>query len=322
MSAVERIVNLALFLAASRGPVTADLIRSEGIYPDGQEDAAFLRMFERDKDDLRGMGFAIEAADDGTYRLDSGSTYAATVELAPDEVSVVRVACSALLDDPSFPFGEDLRLAYAKVTAESADDSLSAAACLVDEQPAEQGERVAALSAAAAACKRVEFGYTNSMGVAGPHRVEPYGLFLHDGRWYLVGRDADRDDVRTYAVTRMTDLLPNTSKPRTPDFERPADFEVSSYIRLPFQYGPADDEVEVTVAVDPTAAWRAPSFTGGKGVLATDPSGASCWTVGARDVRRLLRFLIENGPGLTVTGPRSAVGDLRDALARVEALHG
>lgn len=320
MSAVERIVNLALFLAASREPVTADLVRSEGIYPEGQEDAAFLRMFERDKDELRAMGFAIDSSEDGTYRLDASRTYASHVELSAADVAVIQVACSALLDDPSFPFGDELRLAWAKVAAESTRADVVAAARLADEHPEEQGETVVALTKAAAACKRVDFGYTNSAGLSAPHTVEPYGLFLHDGRWYLVGRDLGLDQVRTYAVTRMYDVTPNTIKPRSPDFEPPADFDVSTYIRLPFQYGP-DSEV-ATVDIKPAAAWRAVSLTAAQGELSPVPDGSLTWKVSVRSRRRFARFLIENGPGLVPVAPASLVSDLRSGLAKVEASHG
>jgi predicted DNA-binding transcriptional regulator YafY len=38
----------------------------------------------------------------------------------------------------------------------------------------------------------------------GARTVDPYGLVSRDGFWYLVGRDHDRDDVRTFRVDRIT----------------------------------------------------------------------------------------------------------------------
>ena len=132
--AVERVVNLALFLAAARGPVTAERIRAEVFgYPEDQDDAAFLRMFERDKDDLKRMGFAIDGDAEGNYRLDSSATYASAIELTPAETSALRVAGAALVDDPSFPFSADLRLALAKVSAEVEAGDPAVSARLADE---------------------------------------------------------------------------------------------------------------------------------------------------------------------------------------------
>ena len=54
---VERIVNLAMYLSAARAPVTWEDIRTEVAgYPPDQNRDAFLRMFERDKKQLRESG--------------------------------------------------------------------------------------------------------------------------------------------------------------------------------------------------------------------------------------------------------------------------
>lgn len=320
-AAVERLVNLALFLADARSAVTAEQIRTEVFgYPDGQDDTAFIRMFERDKDDLRAMGFAIEGDNEGAYRIDRAQTYASAIELTPQEAAAVRIAGAALLDDPSFPFAGDLRLALAKVSAEVAD-GVVAGARLVDENPQRQGEDVAVLSTAASAGKRVRFGYTNSAGVSAPHEVEPFGLFLHDGRWYLVGRDTAKDEVRTYAVARMDDVTPNAASPKTPDFTRPADFDVAAYVRLPFQYGSDDQQFEASILIDTSVAWRARSLAAGQGSLEMLEDGSVRWVVDARSTTRLARFVIENGPGLTILSPPAARDALSTGVREVVSLH-
>lgn len=319
--AVERIVNLALFLAAAKGPVSAEHIRTEVFgYPEGQEEGAFKRMFERDKDELKKMGFAIDGDPEGNYRLDPAATYASAIELSASETSTVRVAALALVDDPSFPFADDLRLALAKVSAEVDGGDCAYGARLADENPAQQGETVGVLSSAATRSKRVTFGYTNSMGVSAPHEVDPYGLFLHDGRWYLVGRDNTRDDIRTYTVARMTDVVVNSAAPKSPDFERPADFDVSSYVRLPFQYG-ARAEFVAELCFAASSAWKARMLSAGQGELATGQDGSVRWRVPARDARRLLRFAIENGPGVDVVGPADMIGEFDAGLAKVVSVH-
>ena len=142
----------------------------------------------------------------------------------------------------------------AKIASAVDSGDVPAAARLADEDPGQQGSAVAQLSDAAGRGKSVGFDYTNSHGVSAPHRVEPYGLFLHDGRWYLVGRDVEKDEPRTYTVARMSDIEVNRSRPKSPDFERPADFDVASFVRLPFQYGPAESEFEALVRFDATGA--------------------------------------------------------------------
>ena len=271
-SAVERLVNLALYLANATTPVSAEEIRTEVIgYSADQADDAFKRQFERDKDDLRASGFVIltDPENEGYYRLDRSATFAGPLDLTPQEAAAVRAAASALVDDPSFPFTEDLRLALAKISSAVESGDVPAAARLADESPDQQGAVVAELVAAAGACKSVTFGYTNSHGISAPHEVEPYGLFLHDGRWYLVGRDTAKDEERTYTVARMSDIAVNHVRPKSPDFERPEGFDVARFVRLPFQYGAPDTEFTATIHFDAAAAWRAPSLSAGHGDLET-----------------------------------------------------
>lgn len=321
--AVERIVNLALFFANAREPVTAERIRTEVWgYPEDQDDAAFLRMFERDKKDLVRMGLSIVADNEGNYLLDRSSSFANSIEFDPAEAAAVRVAATAMLGDPSFPFCDDLRLAIAKISAElGADLSTTSVARLADEDPKRQGSSVATLAQAAENRKRVIMGYTNSMGVASPHEIEPYGMFLHDGRWYLVGRDTTKDETRTYAVARMSDIEPNSSKPESPDFERPHDFDIGRFVRLPFQFG-SEEPFVASLRFEPQVAWKAPRLSGGRGTLESHADGAVTWEIDASSADDLLRFVIEHGPGVVVAGPEELAERLHAGLSNVVMLHG
>jgi len=119
--ATERIINLALYLAAGSRPVSAEEVRGNVTgYPAGQDDAAFARMFERDKEVLREAGLVLSIdRTEGTesYRLDASATYAGRITLDPRETVELRAAGLAMLADPSFPYGEDLRFALAKLMA-------------------------------------------------------------------------------------------------------------------------------------------------------------------------------------------------------------
>lgn len=323
VDSVERLVNLALYFADARGTVTREQIRKAVAgYEADQDEDAFLRMFERDKDALKKSGFTLVSDEAGNYHLDTRATYASQLDLYEREAATLRAAGAALLGDPSFPFTDDLRLALAKIAAELDAGDVLVRARLADEEPDRQGDIIADLTAAATACKRVDFGYTNSVGRSAPHEVEPYGVFLHDGRWYLVGRDTTKDDVRTYAVARMTELAVNTRAPKSADFVRPADFDVASFVRLPFQYGPTADEFEALIRVSPDAAWRVRTLTGGAGLLENEAGGGMLWRVPARSVERLVRFVTENGPGLSLVGPAPAVESARSGFAKVVAAHG
>jgi proteasome accessory factor B len=318
----ERLVNLALYFADARAAVSAVQVHADVVgYPEGQDLPTFLRMFERDKDDLRRMGFVIESDAEGNYHLDRAGTYARAIELDPAEAAVVWVAAGSLLEDDSFPFATDLRLALAKITAEQPGTPELTNARLADEDPAVQGGTALVLTEAATARKSVAFDYTNSAGASAPHQVEPYGLFVYDGRWYLVGRDIAKSEVRTYTLARMWRVAVNAAAPKTPDFERPDDFDVARWVSLPFQYGPASAEFDATLVFSPAASWRAAALTRDRGCLETDANGSATWHVQARDPSRLIRFVIEAGPGVDLVAPEAMVAKLRESLSKVVNAH-
>lgn len=318
----ERLVNLALLLGAAKEPVSAAECRAAGIgYPEGQDETAFLRMFERDKDVLRGCGLAIEVVKDGDgerYVLDRSATYAAEVTLTPEESAAVRTAAAALAGDASFPFADDLTAALTKLGW--AGDERSAYSEAVDENPDVQVQAARLLASAASARKTATFGYTNARGEHKTHSVEPHGLFFREGRWYLVARDRDIGDVRVYALRRMDGCSVNPSAPKTPDFTVPEGFTIDEYARLPFQYG--REHIETRVRFAPDEAWRAERLAGGVGALVSLPEGSAEWRVEASDAAALASWCVEHGPGIVPTEPETVVAAFRTGLEEVCERHG
>jgi len=319
---VERMVNLALYLASTHTPRTAEDCRAAGLgYPEDQDDAAFIRMFERDKDALRAGGLVIEVVDAGesdAYRIDPDATYARPVDLTDAERSVLRAVATAFVDDPAFPFGDELLSAVSKLGTSGTGGPL-ASADLGRTAPEGQGIHARAIAEAVQTRKTVTFEYTNAADQTRVRSVDPYGVFFRDGSWYLVGRDRDVDEIRTYAITRIRDLDVNPSRPRTPDFERPADFDIRKAERLPFQYG--GEPFPATVRFLPETAWRIDRLARGHGDSQTLPDGSAVWTVEANDARRLASWIIDEGPGLYAVEPDSVIEELVAGLKRVVASH-
>ncbi len=319
---VERMVNLALYLASTHTPRTAEDCRAAGLgYPEDQDDAAFIRMFERDKDALRAGGLVIEVVDAGesdAYRVDPDATYARPVDLTDAERSVLRAVATAFVDDPAFPFGDELLSAVSKLGTSGTGGPL-ASADLGRTAPEGQGIHARAIAEAVQTRKTVTFEYTNAADQTRVRSVDPYGVFFRDGSWYLVGRDRDADAVRTYAIPRMRDIDVNPSRPRTPDFERPADFDIRKAERLPFQYG--GEPFPATVRFLPETAWRIDRLARGHGDSQTLPDGSAVWTVEANDARRLASWIVDEGPGLYAVEPDSVVEELVAGLKRVAASH-
>lgn len=321
--AAERLVNLALLLASTRQPVTAAQCRAAGIgYPEGQDDAAFIRMFERDKDALRAAGLVIDVASSGeteAYRLDAEATYARPIELAPDEVAAIRAIAAALAEDHDFPFQEDLALALGKLGTGTQDGPL-ATTQLSDQSAVGQSLYARALAEAVQTRKTVTFGYTNARGESRERAVDPYGVFFRGGVWYMAGRDREIDDIRTFAVGRIEDLDVNPLRPHTPDFDRPAGFDVREHERLPFQFG--EDAVSARIRFESDVAWRAESLARGRGRLTSLPDGSAVWTIEVADLERLASWLVDEGPGILPVDPPELVEALGDGLRAVVNAHG
>jgi proteasome accessory factor B len=306
----ERLVNLALFIASSPSPVTAAQVRAQVAgYPSDQAEPAFLRMFERDKEDLRETGFALGVDRDGdveSYRLDEAATFAPPLELDREEAVLLHAAIDSVLADSPFPYADDLRIARGKIVAAGGPlsrEPLPVCASAADERPETQSRDVAALDRAIGTRKLVRFAYPGPVGTA-LREVEPYAVYLRAGRWYLVGHDRGADGMRVFAVTRVSGLEVETSRPKSADFEPPAGFDVRDWMLLSFQFGPA--RVPGRVRFTGPNAGRAGALTAGLGDLEPEPCGCVVWSVDVADPEALASWAIANGPGIVVLGPEEA----------------
>ncbi|GAB2913604.1 WYL domain-containing protein [Rhodococcus aerolatus] len=204
----ERLVNLVVCLLATRQFLPADRIRTTVAgYDEAPTDEAFFRMLERDKAELRELGVPLETgrnshfdAVDG-YRIARRDYELPEITLEPDEAAALGVAAQ-LWDSP------DLAAA-----ARTAVLKLRAAGVAV-EPGTTPGPRVRAtdpafdpLVAAVEAGRTVRFRHRRGPTAEATERtVDPWGVVSYRGRWYLVGHDHLRDDVRCFRLSRITDV--------------------------------------------------------------------------------------------------------------------
>jgi proteasome accessory factor B len=307
--------------------VTAAQIRAQVAgYPPGQAEAAFLRMFERDKEDLREAGFALAVDRDGdveSYRLDEAATFAPPLELDREEAVLLHAAIDAVLADGRFPYAEDLRIARGKIVAAGgpvSPEPFPVCASAVDERPEAQARDVALLDHAIVARKVARFAYPGADGRTAPREVEPYAVYLRAGRWYLVGHDRGADGMRVFAVTRVGGLEVERTRPRSADFEPPEGFDVRDWMLLPFQFGPA--RVPGRVRFTGANAARAGALTAGRGTLEAEPCGCVVWSVDVADPGALASWAVANGPGVVVLGPEEARTAWSRGLRKAAEVHG
>jgi proteasome accessory factor B len=240
------------------------------------------RKFERDKDELRAAGIPIESARYSInfggevvegYRIgrkdfylpylrligrEGGGAEAGRadppmyrslprVELAASEAAPAFDALRRVADLPGFPFQEAARSALRKLAFDLEDDGEGAPVIWVGRPGVEEVlAKLRVISDALLARKRVGFTYAGiRRGAATSRRVAPFGLF-YTRDWYLVGHDETRSAIRVFRVGRMTEIEPDTARPKTRDFEVPADFRIGAYLdRAAWELGEQTDSVEV-----------------------------------------------------------------------------
>jgi predicted DNA-binding transcriptional regulator YafY len=133
--------------------------------------------------------------------------------------------------------------------------------------------------------------------------VEPHGLVLKAGHWYLVARGSGQ--FRTYRVSRILDV-----DVLTQPFDRAEDFTLATYWDTYLrQFDQRLYQGEATVRVSPDALSRVPdSWTQG----ATDERGWTEVTAPIESLDEAVRVMLKLGADAEVLAP----ADLRDRLVQ------
>ena len=307
----ERLVNLVICLLATRQFLTAERIRDAvpGYEPadgDPKADEAFKRMFERDKAELRDLGVPLETgrnsvfdADDG-YRITRRKYELPAIEFDPPEAAAVGLAARLW---QSATLGTSARNALIKLRAGGTDVEAGSGDAALPHVDASEPTLPVFLDAARHA-RGVRFDYVKS-GSGAPERrsVEPWGVLSWRRRWYVVGYDRDRQDVRSFRLSRVQGEVTVAGKR---SFERPQKVDLLGYVAG----RSADDGRVAHVRV-----------TGRGGQLRRYASSEQdgVLTITFADLTWLARAVASAGAGAQVLDP----ADLADAVrARLAAVAG
>ncbi|MBW0019399.1 MAG: YafY family transcriptional regulator [Mycobacterium sp.] len=211
-SKVERLVNLVIALLSTRGYITAEKIRtSVAGYVESPSAEAFSRMFERDKNELRDLGIPLEvgkvSALDPTegYRINREAYSLPPVELTADEAAAVAVA-TQLWESPELITATQGALLKLRAAGVDVDPEAPVAIASPAGLPGLRGSEdvLGILLSAIDSRQAVQFPHRSSRTEPYTTRtVEPWGVVTEKGRWYLVGHDRDRDDTRTFRLSRI-----------------------------------------------------------------------------------------------------------------------
>jgi len=358
-----RWLDLLAFLLQHRFPVTREEIyQAVADYREGGEGAdatareAVRRKFERDKDELRGLGVEIEtvelpqsAGDESAagYRLRERDFYLPYLEFrspgapaAPGRPGVAagpypslfRIALTksdvALLDRATrrvaahkgTPLGDAAGSARRKLAFDVPLPLADVERLLAHPLQGEASRSLDVLQRAVAERVAVSCGYYSIGRDAETERtIEPYGLFFNWGRWYCVAHCRLRDAMRVFRVDRMHKAKALSGPEGR--FEVPAGFSVRAYVRrAPWELSELPAERVVVRFHFPESRWVLAEGVGD----AVDPlleDGGARIAFSVREKGPFLRWLLTFRAGLEVEEPPWAAKQLAALRSRVAALY-
>ncbi len=283
----KRLLDLVMILLGARSPVAYRDIREQfPAFKTANADAG-LRAFERDKADLLELGVPIryitpeedDSLEDGGYIIDLKRFRMPEVRLTAEEISALVLAASVARAMPGGAYPKIVDLALKKLafdlpelpdTPTEFPRPLSSnagvrpavlvhfpAANVTGATPrsgVDLGDVFTQLEAATRFRKRVTITYqAAATGMISRRDVDPYALAYRDASWLLVGWCHLRREIRSFRVDRISECVTGP-KPKSPDFERPANFDVRTYVqRSPWTFT-TDPIEEVQLEILPDGA--------------------------------------------------------------------
>jgi proteasome accessory factor B len=308
----ERLVNLTIALLATRRYLTkAEIFRTVEGYEGTTESKE--RMFERDKDDLRGLGIAIELGsfdplfeDEAGYRITQANYQLALGELDGLDIGILSLAASAWSGAVLEKSSESALLKIQSIGVTPTSDgltSLTPRLILTDPNFSKVTDAIVRRA-------EIDFGYvSNSLDVE-VRKVQPFALYGRTGIWYLTGLDCERGENRTFRLDRIHgDVLVSKKGGR---FEAPTSSTHPSFTL-------ALDNVEraqMKIRKNRGHQLRA---------LATDTELGEEWDViglPILDQSALLSLILWHGDDVEVLSPADLRSSIVSVLKEIVATHG
>ena len=278
MRRIERLINLIAALLEARRPMSAEEIRQGIAGYDQSSGEAFRRTFERDKEALRAMGIPLEVAPHpvtgvDAYQIPKSRYYLPDLDLEPAELAALRLAADAILGSTDAVRAGMMKLAadadFPSSAGAAGGGRIAWGADVAAEQPLLGPMYTAVLER-----NVLTFDYQRAGSEdLETRRVEPYSLLHRRGHWYLVGRDQDRDAVRSFKVSRVRSDVEATPGA----YEVPPGFDAGAHMGgQAWEVGPEETQ-GATVRFSESLRWwaeqnfpDAPSTEGPDGELDID----------------------------------------------------
>jgi len=219
----ERLINLTLALLATKRYLTkSEIFKTVAGYSGSPE--TMERMFERDKDELRSLGIAIEVKgidplfeDEQGYLIRSETFQLSENEFSKEELLYLTMAANLWHDSA---LGSDSKAALLKIQSLSGPIENDA----INTPAVRDSESAALLSSAFEAVdteQLIKFGYKGK-----ERTVQPFGLYTRDGFWYLVARE--EDEIKSFKLLRIEGKI--VREGRAGSFKKPPEFDLIKFL--------------------------------------------------------------------------------------------
>lgn len=239
------------------------------------------------------------------------------------EMFALLVAHKALEQYSGTPFHKPLQMAFQKLTGQLNDTdrySLQDYESVLSFRPfapeVADMERFEVVTHAIQQQRALRFLYRKpgEKSAVGRH-VHPYHLTCNDNRWYLIGHDVDRSDIRTFVLGRMSGSVVAAEA-----FQKPKDFSVEDYLRGSFTVMKGKADYEIVVEFD---AWATDQIRGRlwhpSQQVTELPGGGSHMLMHLSGLEEIERWVLSWGTHATVIKPEALaqrLGSTARELAR------
>jgi proteasome accessory factor BC len=321
-----RQLSLVAFLMAERRPITARDVKSNVEGYSEMSDEAFARRFYSDRAELLALGVPLQSQRDEftgeeLYTLRSEQYFLPQLELENDELAALNTALYLL--EGQFAYAEPLRLALQNLAlgrpagafAEAPTVTAHRVEVVDPDYSPEMPGRLAKLEGAISKQRTVKFDYwTASRDVESERALNPYALLPDNGVWYVVGHDLDRDEIRTFRVSRIRGEIRFATR-RERDFRIPADFDIEQFRgRPPWQIGEIVGEARIEVPGD--TAWWVQRAYGNAGRLED-----GVWVTEYSSLEQLSGWVLRQDGRAVPLEPEELRRDVAASLRRVREGH-
>lgn len=273
-----------------------------------KRDVEFMR-------DSLGMPIEYDAQRHGYFYSERVDKFPA-VAVTEQEIFALLVAEKAIAQYQGTPFQKPLRMAFQKLTGQLDTGALYSLEHLQEALSFRPfGPEDTDLQAFETITRGVQeqraltFRYRNlATRSSQERRVRPYHLTCIDNRWYLLAHDVKRNDIRTFALTRLS--APVLTDDR---FEKPKDWDPNEYLRGSFAVMKGEADYEVVIEFD---AWATDLLRGRQWHPTQEtlelPSGESQMRMRLSNLEEVERWVLSWGAHATVVRPEA----LRERIKR------